>query len=178
MASFDEISKKGNTKEILKEANSIIELEFNPWKDHVKEEEFSDELKGKDNPTQASIKTFQATLINDDGSEADDESKNYCNIVIYIYYKGISDAVEMENKSRELVDRIIKLKIEFEALRKILVFNYLQLYQLAANGFEYPRRTEIHSNEYKVPKRVEYQWKNKRKKNYKSNSYYTIVLCH
>ena len=166
MASFDEISKKGNTKEILKEANSIIELEFNPWKDHVKEEEFSDELEGKDNPTQASIKTFQATLINDDGSEADNESKNYCNIVIYIYYKGISDTVEMENKNRELVDRIIKLKIEFEA------------YQLAANGFEYPRRIETHSNEYKVPKRVEYQWKNKRKKNYKSNSYHTIIRYH
>ena len=178
MASFDKISKKGNTKKILKEANSIIELEFNPQKDHVKEEEFSDELEGKDNPTQASIKTFQATLINDDRSKVDDESKNYCNIVIYIYYKGISDTVEMENKSRELVDRIIKLKIEFKALKKILVFNYLQLYQLAANSFEYPKRTEIHSNKYKVPMRVEYQWKNKRKKNYKSNSCHMIILCH
>ena len=61
MASFDEISKKGNTKEILKKANSIIELEFNPWKDHVKEKELLDELEGKDNLIQASIKTFQAT---------------------------------------------------------------------------------------------------------------------
>jgi hypothetical protein len=164
MASFDEISKKGNTKEILKEANSIIELEFNPWKDHVKEEEFSDELEGKDNPTQVSIEPFQITLINDDESEADNESTYYCNIVIYICYKGISDAVEMENKNRELVDKIIKLKVEFEAFRKILVFNYLQLYQLAANSFEYSRRIEILSNEYEIPKRVEYQWKNKRKK--------------
>jgi hypothetical protein len=164
MASFDEISKKGNTKEILKEANSIIELEFNPWKDHLKEEEISDELEGKDNPTQVSIEPFQITLINDDESEADNESTYYCNIVIYICYKGISDAVEMENKNRELVDKIIKLKVEFEAFRKILVFNYLQLYQLAANSFEYPRRIEILSNEYEIPKRVEYQWKNKRKK--------------
>src|SRR3954454_7891893 len=143
MASFDEISKKGNTKEILKEANSIIELEFNPWKDHVKEEEFSDELEEKDNPTQVSIGTFQAILINDDESEVDNESTYYCNIVIYICYKGIFDAVEMENKNKELVDKIIKLKVKFEALRKILVFNYLQLYQLAANSFEYSRRIEI-----------------------------------
>ena len=111
-------------KEILKEANSIIELEFNPWKDHVKEEEFSDELEGKDNLIQASIKTFQATLINDDGSEADNESKNYCNIVIYIYYKGISDTVKMENKSKELVDRIIKLKIEFYLFIKFINYTY------------------------------------------------------
>jgi hypothetical protein len=80
----------------------------------------------------------------------------------------------MEKKSRELVDKIIKLKVEFEAFRKILVFNYLQLYQLAAISFEYPRRIEILSNEYEVPKRVEYQWKNKKK--FMSNLYRMIIL--
>src|SRR4051794_330829 len=103
MASFYEMSKKGNTNKILSKVNSIIELEFNPWIDHVREEETS-----------------------------------------------------LNNESQKLV----KAMKEFEALRKMLIFNYLQLYRLI-NDFECSKVT--HFNEYEVSKKVEYQWKNKKK---------------
>ena len=136
MVSFDEISKKGNTNEILSKVNPMIELEFNPWINHIREEESPNKVEENDNLILFSIE------------------------------------ISLSNENQNLV----KSTKEFEALRKILIFSYLQFYQIVANSFECSKVTYV--NKCEVSKKVKYQWKNKRKKNLNSKSSHMIVLCY